>query len=251
MDQQPTHEAVRRLAKDVRALSGNSLAEHGIFYAHSESCILNGEAIILGPPGTPYENGIYTFRLRFPLDYPHAPPKVTFITQDQRGNMRFNPNLYRVGTVCLSILNTWQGPQWTGCQSISSVLLSIRTAVLNAEPLLNEPGVTRAHPDFKSYHKLLKFKNLETAFFDTVSGKVGPASHILRDKIMEICSNNLEAVDNIIQDELDMSSLKQSIRTDLYRIEGRVNYVRLRDWVRQFREQQGIKSNDTECMKLK
>lgn len=28
------------------------------------------------------------------------------------GNVRFNPNLYQQGTVCLSLLGTWGGPSW-------------------------------------------------------------------------------------------------------------------------------------------
>ena len=55
------------------------------------------------------------------------------------GKVRFNPNLYRDGKVCLSILGTWAGPGWSPAQSLSSVLLSIQS-LMNARPYHNEPG---------------------------------------------------------------------------------------------------------------
>jgi len=33
--------------------------------------------------------------------------------------------------------------------------------LLNEEPLLNEPGITRDHPNFEGYHKLIEYKNVE------------------------------------------------------------------------------------------
>ena len=53
------------------------------------------------------------------------------------GAVRFNPNLYRNGKVCLSILGTWSGPGWSPVQSISSVLLSIQS-LMNTKPYHNE-----------------------------------------------------------------------------------------------------------------
>ena len=41
--------------------------------------------------------------MTFPDDYPHNPPHVTLLTTDC-GRVRFNPNLYSNGKVCLSNL---------------------------------------------------------------------------------------------------------------------------------------------------
>ena len=43
------------------------------------------------------------------MQYPEVPPKVQLITTGM-GAVRFNPNLYNCGKVCLSLLGTWQGP---------------------------------------------------------------------------------------------------------------------------------------------
>jgi Ubiquitin-conjugating enzyme len=55
--------------------------------------------------------------------------------------VRFNPNLYNCGKVCLSLLGTWSGPGWISGQStLLQVLISIQALILVAEPYYNEPG---------------------------------------------------------------------------------------------------------------
>lgn len=96
-------------------------------------------ALIIGPEGTPYENGIFLFDLLLGQHYPDMPPKVQFLTTGA-GTVRFNPNLYANGTVCLSILGTWMGPGWKGGESsIMQVLVSIQALVMVADPYYNEP----------------------------------------------------------------------------------------------------------------
>ena len=114
---------VMRLLQDIKDIIKNPLDKQGIFYKHDEEDMLIGRALIIGPKDTPYENGFYFFKFQFPTDYPTSPPKVTYLTND--GYTRFNPNFYRNGKVCLSVLNTWKGDQWSGCQGLSSVLLTL------------------------------------------------------------------------------------------------------------------------------
>ena len=166
-------DALRRIVSDIKDLRLNPLTAHGIYYEHDEVDVLKGRALIIGPADTPYADGFYLFKFEFPANYPHAPPMVQFCTGD--GVTRFNPNLYRTGKVCLSILNTWKGEPWSGCQTISSVLLAICT-VLNAEPLLNEPGITKAHRDFHTYNAILTYKNIEVAIFDMLARVAEPTS---------------------------------------------------------------------------
>lgn len=58
--------------------------------------------------------------------------------------MRFNPNLYNCGKVCLSLLGTWSGAQneqWNEKTStILQVLVSIQSLILVERPYFNEPG---------------------------------------------------------------------------------------------------------------
>ena len=154
-------ETIKRLASDVKDLIENPLDSEGIYYIHDEDDILKGKALIIGAENTPYKYGYYFFEFKFPADYPFSPPKLSFHTND--GITRFNPNLYRNGKVCISMLNTWKGPQWTSCQTIRSVLLCLCGSVLNDEPLLNEPGITKDHIDYDNYITSLRYKNYDVA----------------------------------------------------------------------------------------
>jgi Ubiquitin-conjugating enzyme len=65
---------------------------------------------------------------------------VKFLTTDG-GRVRFNPNLYNSGKVCLSLLGTWHGPGWIPKKStLLQVLISIQGLILVSEPFYNEPG---------------------------------------------------------------------------------------------------------------
>lgn len=151
-------ETIKRLLKDVKEMVKNPLDGEGIYYKHDETNILKGYAYISGPENSVYIGGNYFFVFTFPSDYPHKPPKVDFKTCD--GLTRFHPNLYRNGKVCLSILNTWKGEQWTGCQSIRTILLTI-LSILDDKPLLHEPGFTETHRDFNPYNQIILFRNIE------------------------------------------------------------------------------------------
>eukprot|EP01018_Ginkgo_biloba_P008260 Gb_38611 [translate_table: standard] len=98
------------------------------------------KALIVGPKGTPYQNGIFIFDICLPPDYPQVPPWVTFLTTGC-GQVRFNPNLYNDGKVCLSLLGTWQGPGWQPWKStLLQVLVSIQSLIFVEDPYYNEPG---------------------------------------------------------------------------------------------------------------
>ena len=157
----PSALAVRRITLDTkRALE---LADSGLFWIPDELELTHGWAVVCGPEGTPYDGGAFCFEVRFPDNYPFEPPTFTYLTND--GRTRFNPNLYKNGKVCLSLLNTWQGEQWSGVQSLSSILQSIQTAVLNEEPLRNEPGYSNMtiHADIPVYSRMVQHATLETA----------------------------------------------------------------------------------------
>jgi ubiquitin-protein ligase len=153
--------AVRRITIDTKRAM--DLADSGLFWIPDETDLTHGWAIICGPEDSPYYGGAFGFEVRFPDDYPFSPPVFTYLTND--GRTRFNPNLYKNGKVCLSLLNTWQGEPWSGVQSLSSVLQSIQTAVLHAEPLRNEPAYASisSHHDFPIYNRMVFHSVMESA----------------------------------------------------------------------------------------
>lgn len=168
MTQFISKESINRLLKDVKQIIKNPLTENGIYYIHDDTDMLKGYALIIGTSDTPYYGGNYFFEFNYPSDYPHSPPKVKYCTN---GNgIRFNPNLYTSGKVCVSLLNTWRGDQWTSCQTISTVLLTLCTLLCN-NPLLNEPGVAKNNPDMKDYDEIIQFANIDIAICDIIEKK--------------------------------------------------------------------------------
>ena len=151
-------ETMKRLLLDIKDIIKEPLHDQFIYYKHSDEDMLVGYAMIIGPEDSLYFGGYYFFKFDFPINYPHSPPSVTYLTND--GETRFHPNLYKTGKVCLSILNTWRGEQWTGCQTIKSVLLTIMS-VMDKKPLLHEPGITESHFDFNKYKNIIEYKNID------------------------------------------------------------------------------------------
>jgi ubiquitin-conjugating enzyme E2 Z len=160
--------AIKRIAKDVKYIINNSgsLSSENIYYKHDEENIMKGYALIVGQGDTPYGYGYYFFEFIYPYNYPFSPPEVHYLTND--GTMRFNPNLYTNGKVCLSILNTWAGESWTACQTIYSLLLTL-SSILCVNPLLNEPGIKEEHEDVDKYNYLVTYKNIEFSIIKVVN----------------------------------------------------------------------------------
>lgn len=218
-------ETFRRLVKDVKELVTSPLHTHGIYYIHNEDNILKGKALIIGPSETPYENGYYLFDFEYPANYPHAPPEVKYCTND--GHTRFNPNLYTQGKVCLSILNTWQGDQWTGCQTISSTLLAI-CSILNNEPLLNEPGISKTHKDFEKYNTIITYKNYEIAMLKMltctmINEHFSVFFNTMKDHFIENYPQNTKR----LQELAERYPNKEQIQTGVYNMSVTLNYNKL------------------------
>jgi len=158
---EPTSLAIRRVTLDCKRVM--EYASDGLFWLGDEDNVMHGFAVVLGPEGSPYYGGAFCFEVTFPPNYPFAPPTFTYLTND--GHVRFNPNLYKNGKVCLSLLNTWAGEPWSGVQSLTSILQSIQTAVLNEKPLENEPAYSNqpTHADIPVYSRIVQHATLETA----------------------------------------------------------------------------------------
>ncbi|KAI8303886.1 putative ubiquitin-conjugating enzyme protein 17 [Colletotrichum sp. SAR11_240] len=112
----------------------------GIFVRHHSNRLDAMTFLIVGPAGTPYENGLFEFDLFCPMDYPQSPPQVFFRTSPP--DRKFNPNLYTNGFVCLSLLGTWEGPGWDPENStLLQLLVSLQAMVFTESPLWNEPDM--------------------------------------------------------------------------------------------------------------
>ena len=147
---------IKRIKDELNDLFKNNLDDNNIFYEIDNDDINILKVMMIGTKGTPYENGFFLFTVRYPDNYPQVPMKVWYYTTHSK--MRFNPNLYNNGKICLSIINTW-GSQynWTSNMNTKSVLLSIQSMVLNEYPLKNEPGLKVNEKSIENYNDVLYY----------------------------------------------------------------------------------------------
>ncbi|VEU21419.1 DEKNAAC102647 [Brettanomyces naardenensis] len=132
--------AQRRLLKEYRELLREPT--DGIVAGPvDENNLFKWNCLLVGPPGTPYENGVFRATMTFPKDYPLSPPKLKF------DSPILHPNIYNDGTVCISILHpAGEDPmmyesadeRWGPLQSIEKILLSVCSML--AEPNPNSPA---------------------------------------------------------------------------------------------------------------
>ncbi len=226
--------ALKRIVADVSDMIKNPLEDNGVYYKHDEDTIVDGYALIIGPTETPYSGGIYLFHFIFPNEYPHLPPKVIFCTGD--GETRFNPNFYKNGKVCLSVLNTWKGEQWSACQTIRSVLLTLVTT-FNSNPLLNEPGIKNTWHDIPKYNEIIFFKNIEIAMYDMIHHKrYKTFFSFFETTIHKIFLNNVDTILEEIRKKIKIYPKTRKLETQLYKMEFKLSYKALEKKIAQLKD---------------
>jgi ubiquitin-conjugating enzyme E2 Z len=137
-------------------------AEHtDLMLVASEENILDMTALIVGPGGTPYAGGFFVFSFRIPSDFPFSPPAMQIQTTDG-GRVRFNPNLYAGGKVCVTILNTFGAKEWSSMLRFEAVLRTVQS-MMTEDPYHNEPG-------FEKCVATKEAKGALMGFFDWVVG---------------------------------------------------------------------------------
>ncbi|XP_028402883.1 ubiquitin-conjugating enzyme E2 G2 [Dendronephthya gigantea] len=126
--------ALKRLMAEYKQLTLNP-PEGIIAGPVNEENFFEWEALIMGPEGTPFEDGVFTAKIVFPTDYPLSPPKMKFVSD------MFHPNVYPDGRVCISILHApgddpmgyeTSAERWSPVQSVEKILLSVVSML--AEP---------------------------------------------------------------------------------------------------------------------
>jgi ubiquitin-protein ligase len=117
------------------------------------------DVLIIGPPETIFEGGIFKCQFKFPTDYPNRPPEFKFISN------LYHPNIYPDGKVCISILHEGKdewgyehiSERWNPSHSINSVLMSILSMLPNPnfESPANVDASVMWRNDWKRYKKIV------------------------------------------------------------------------------------------------
>ena len=199
---------LKRITNEIKELENSSkiLEDNGIYYYYDESNINFIYAMLYGPEKTPYEKGFYFFAFEYPDNYPMVPPVAKYYTQgilrnssnNSPFNVRFNPNLYCCGKVCLSMLNTWNGPGWVPTNTMSNVLIAIQGLVLNEEPLRNEPGFEFSNKNtIDKYSQIIEYSNLSIAVLSMIENPPKKFEYF-KPKMEELFLKNIDFYKNIV-----------------------------------------------------
>ncbi|XBW34687.1 hypothetical protein QEN19_000255 [Hanseniaspora menglaensis] len=113
--------AKRRLMRDFKRITSD--CPPGLTASPLNDNVMVWNAVIIGPEGTAYEDGIFKLVLQFSEEYPNKPPDVRFVSKI------YHPNFYNDGKICLDILQN----RWTPTYDVSSILTSIQS-------LFNDPN---------------------------------------------------------------------------------------------------------------
>lgn len=153
--------------------------EASIFFWVEKNKLERMRFIITGPADTPYDQGLYIFDMTLSDNFPSKPPLVHF---SNNGGVRFNPNLYNCGKVCLSLLGTWNGDKgesWNPSTStFFQLLVSIQSQILIEEPFFNEPGYEQqigkesGKKNSKEYNDNIRQYNVDYAINGLIEGIV-------------------------------------------------------------------------------
>lgn len=122
--------ARRRLMNDFKKIQQDP--PPGVYAVPLDDNIMEWHAIILGPDGTAFSDGIFRLVMEFTENYPNVPPIVKFVSK------MFHPNVYHDGGICLDILQN----MWSPSYNIGAILASVQS--LLGDPNPNSPANTVA-----------------------------------------------------------------------------------------------------------
>jgi len=98
-------------------------------FLENDSDLSVWRAEIVGPPDSPFEDGVFELAIKFPSRYPMEPPSCRFTSQPAP----YHPNIDGHGRICLDTLKSPPAGTWSPAVSLSSLLLSLLS-------LLGEPN---------------------------------------------------------------------------------------------------------------
>ena len=146
----PTTVARELLKKQLIELSRSETPNFSVGL-DDDSDFFKWRVCIEGPMDTLYEGGLFVATLQFPGDFPNAPPKMKFESE------MWHPNIYKDGTVCISILHPpgtdrfneqeSADERWRPILGVEGILVSVLSMLL--DPNLSSPANLDAANQYK------------------------------------------------------------------------------------------------------
>lgn len=188
---------ISRICAEYASLSVDLPINHdaSIFVKVDPSNMSVMRAMIIGPKDTPYENGCFIFDIYIPGTYPSTHPEIQFMNHC---GVRFNPNLYASGKVCLSLIGTWgdrvngNSENWNSeTSTLFQLLLSVQSQILVEDPWFNEPG-RDGHRNNPRYRDTVEEYNNEIQLYTIQHAIIGLADTTIYGDFTEIIKNHLK-----------------------------------------------------------
>lgn len=234
--------AKKRIMKEIGMMQTPEqkkiLNDSGIYYEFDDENIHHVKVMMMGPKGTPYSSGYYFFDINFPTRYPIDPPKVKFISFSR---IRMNPNMYVCGKLCLSMINTWSGPSWTACMSLSQVLVATQS-LLNEHPIQNEPGYENEKGTRScSYNKVVSYANLKHHIVGCLLN-ISPFYDCFKDIMIENFKTNYSDINNYINKNLELNNTSQ--HSQIYGLNILYNFEEINQLISKIKDKYCLNSLD-------
>jgi ubiquitin-conjugating enzyme E2 Z len=183
-----------------------------IFIDVDEKDMTTFKILFFGPSDSVYHHGIFVFEMKLSDNYPFDVPKVKFLTGGMI-NARIHPNLYQDGKVCLSILNTWGGKEWSPLLTIEKVFITIR-ALLDKNPIAHEPAYNsykENNPLSIAYSLNAEYYSIKSIidvmnFYNNIS-PLSPFREIIKKYIQDNKKDILEKIEKF-EDKIKEKSIK-------------------------------------------
>lgn len=157
--------AKRRLIRDFKRLASDPPI--GISGSPNPDNIMVWNAVIFGPPDTPFEDGSFRLTLTFTDAYPNKPPTVRFVSR------MFHPNIYVNGELCLDILQN----RWSPTYDVAAILTSVQSLLNDPNPgsPANVEAATLFKENLKEYERKVK-STVEASWVDDPESYDEPAA---------------------------------------------------------------------------
>lgn len=139
-------QVIKNVSRQIHTLVQEKM--EGISVQVNEDDLTDVQAIIDGPPGTPYQGGQFRIKLVLSKDFPASPPKGFFLTKI------FHPNVGGNGEICVNTLKK----DWSPDLGIKHILLVIKCLLVvpNPESALNEEAGKLLLEEYDEYSKRAK-----------------------------------------------------------------------------------------------
>ena len=115
--------AAKQILEEFQELNYNPLPNIGVSVGLVNNNIFEWQVGMFGPVDTPFKDGLFLLKIKFPDNYPESPPLVCFITPIYHINVN---HIYRndcpLGYLCYSTLFLWK-PEYKMRQVLAEIFI--------------------------------------------------------------------------------------------------------------------------------